>query len=143
MYLPGGVGHLALLQVEPRIGKLVEVADVVVMHVGEDDVLDRARVDAKEPQALRRTTQEGAPPLLGHFRGEAGIHHAGRSGPDHQPGVVVHRHGPVVRVAADEMVAPACLARRVAQRIDFVFGELSLHGLDLVGGRRARLQPRR
>ncbi len=34
---PGGVGHLAILQVIARAGKQIVVADVIVVHVADDD----------------------------------------------------------------------------------------------------------
>ena len=118
--LAGGVGHLALLQVEARVRELVEVADVIVVHVGEDHVAHGAGIDAEQGQALGRAAQESALALLGHLGREAGIDHVGAGRADRQPGVVVHRHGPVVRIAADEVIAPPRLARGVAQCIDFV-----------------------
>ena len=56
--LAGGIGHLARLQVEARVGKLVEVADVVVVHVSEDDIADVAGIDADELQAVDGAAQE-------------------------------------------------------------------------------------
>ena len=35
---PGRVAHLAILQMEPRIGEAIEIAGVVVMQMGDDDV---------------------------------------------------------------------------------------------------------
>ena len=40
---PGRIGHLAILQVEARVGETVEIAGVVVMQMGDDDVLDPPR----------------------------------------------------------------------------------------------------
>ena len=47
---PGGVRHLAVLQVVSRARKEVVVAGVVVVQVGDDDVLDLARIDADRLQ---------------------------------------------------------------------------------------------
>ena len=38
---PGRVAHLAVLQMEPRVGEAIEIAGVVVMQMRDDDVLDR------------------------------------------------------------------------------------------------------
>ena len=43
---PGGKGHFTILQVKIRFRELVEIADVVVMKVGDDHVLDGFGVDA-------------------------------------------------------------------------------------------------
>ena len=50
----GAVRHLAVLQVIAGAGEQVVVAAVVVVQVGDDDVLDRVRIDAERRQALRR-----------------------------------------------------------------------------------------
>ena len=43
---PGGEGHFTILQVKIRFRELVKIADVVVMKVGDDHVLDGFGVDA-------------------------------------------------------------------------------------------------
>ena len=75
--LARGVGHLAFLQVEARLRKLVEVADVVVVHVREDHVAHVAGLDAQEGEAVDRAAQEGALALLGHLGREAGVDDVG------------------------------------------------------------------
>ena len=55
---PGGVRHLAILQVEARLWEEIEIADVVVVQMGDDDVLHRCRIHAEQPQAFRRRAQE-------------------------------------------------------------------------------------
>ena len=47
---PGGVGQLALLEMKARVRKAVEIADMVVMQMGEDDILDRVGIDAEQGQ---------------------------------------------------------------------------------------------
>ena len=47
---PRGIRQLALLEMESRVGKPVEIADMVVMQMGEDDVLDRGRVDIERAE---------------------------------------------------------------------------------------------
>ena len=70
---PGGVGQLALLEMKPRFRKAVEIADMVVMQMGEDDVLDRIRIDAERGQRLDRTAQKCALALLRYLGVKAGI----------------------------------------------------------------------
>ena len=48
----GGVGHLGVLHVIARVGEQVVVAGVVLMHVGDDDVLDLVGLDAERLQPL-------------------------------------------------------------------------------------------
>ena len=47
---PDRVVDLRFLQMKPRLREFVEVADVVVMHVGQDHVLHRGRIDAQQSQ---------------------------------------------------------------------------------------------
>ena len=49
----GGELHLLVLQMEARLGEVVPVADVVVVQVGDDDVLDLLGVDAEIARAGR------------------------------------------------------------------------------------------
>ena len=86
----------------------------------EDHVAHGAGIDAEQGQALGRAAQESALALLGHFGREAGIDHIGAGRAGHQPGVVVHRHRSVVRIAANEVIAPLRLARGITQCVDLV-----------------------
>ena len=58
MYFARGVGHLALLQMEAGIGKFVEVADMIVVHVGEDHIAHGAGLEPQQHQAVDGTAQE-------------------------------------------------------------------------------------
>ena len=53
MQRPGRVAHLAILQMEARVGKAIEIAGMVVMQVGDDNVADRIGLDAKTVRAHR------------------------------------------------------------------------------------------
>ncbi len=48
--MPGRVVQLGLLQMKLRLGKPVEGADVVVVHVGQDHVGDRVAVEPDHRQ---------------------------------------------------------------------------------------------
>ena len=50
---PGGIAHLAFLQMKPRVGKAIEIAGMVVMQMGDDDVLDVVGLDAEALPAHR------------------------------------------------------------------------------------------
>jgi hypothetical protein len=104
-------------------------ADVVVVQVREDHVLHGVAIDADELQGLDRVAQEGALALLRGLLGEAAVDHEGALGAFRDPHEVVHRHRPVVRIAADEMVRPPRLARRIADGEEFVFGQSFSHVL--------------
>ncbi len=60
----GRVGEFTLLEMKSRAGKAVEVADMVVVQMREDDVLDGVRIDAEQRQRLDRTAQERPLPPL-------------------------------------------------------------------------------
>ncbi len=99
----GGEVHLQVLQMELRRREVEERPDMVVVHVGDDDILHRRRIDAQQCQAGGRRAQEGALALLRHRLGEAGVDHEGPAGVAHQPDEVIHRHGRIVRIAPDEV----------------------------------------
>ena len=49
-----GIVHLRLLQMELRQREPVEIADVVIVHMREDHVLDISRIDADQRQRIDR-----------------------------------------------------------------------------------------
>src|SRR3954469_19628876 len=104
-----------------RVRETVEIAGMVVMQMGEDDVLDRVDVDAERAQRLDRRAQESALALRGDLRIEAGVDDEAASATPRHPDEIVHRHRTVMRVAADEMIATARLARRIADGKQLVF----------------------
>ena len=46
------VGHLAILEMEPRPREITHGAAVIVVEVTDDDVLHRAAVDVEKPQSF-------------------------------------------------------------------------------------------
>ena len=58
---------------ESRIRKPVEIAHMVVMQMGEDDILDRGCIDVERAERLHRTAQERPLPPVRYFRVEAGV----------------------------------------------------------------------
>jgi hypothetical protein len=71
-----------------------------------------AACDAEEGQALARGSQERALALPRHVLAEARVDDDGPLGVADQPDEVIHRHRPIVRIAADEV--GAARASRVA-----------------------------
>ena len=96
---PRRVAHLAILQMEARIGKAIEIAGVVVMQMGDDDVADRIGLDAKACQRIDRIERQLAGARLGLFGVEAGIDQDVAAAAADQPDEVIEvlRRG-VVRI---------------------------------------------
>ncbi len=111
---------LRLLQVKARLREAVEVADVVVVEVGEDHVLDVLRGYAEQPEGVDGVAEVRALAARRDFLGEAAIDDEAAALADHQPEEVVHRHGAVVRVAAYKIVLPAAVAGGVADGVHLV-----------------------
>src|SRR4051812_42811673 len=126
---PGGISQFALLKMKSRRREAVEIADMVVVQMGEDHILDAIGVDAERTERLHRAAQEGALALLRCLRIEAGIDDEGSACTPRHPDEIVHRHRPVMRIAADEMLAPPRLARRITDGKELVF--LFGHGISL------------
>src|SRR5437667_4990405 len=124
---PGGEGEFAFLEVETRVRQLVKIADVIVVQVRQNDISDRVRLDIELPQTVDRTAQERAFPASRGFGGEAGVDQEHALRPDDHPGKVVHRHGTVVRVAADKMVSAPRVAGRILDGENFVVRDLLGH----------------
>ena len=61
----GGILHLGFLQMVGRRRKHVVPADMVVMQMGDDHVLDLGRVDADHRKPLIGRAQQAAPAPLG------------------------------------------------------------------------------
>jgi hypothetical protein len=59
--------------------------------------------------------------------GKTGINDKAALGADRRPNEIIHRHRPVMRIAADEMIAAPRVALGIADRIELVFGEVSVH----------------
>jgi hypothetical protein len=121
---------------EARLGEAVPVADMVVVQVGDDDVLDLLRIDADPGQQVGRVLRHLAAALLAHGGIEAGVDDdrlaADRAVAvlverDRGPDEIVHREVGVVRVGVD--LHFPCLARQVG----------ILDRMHLVDGRRTHL----
>src|SRR5215470_3590545 len=97
-----------------RLGKAVEIADMVVMQMREDHILDRVRVNAEETERLHRTAQEGALAPLRDFGVEAGVDDKRSPAAARDPDEVIHRHRPIMRIATDEMRGAARVTGGVA-----------------------------
>ena len=101
---------------------------MVVMHVGQDHVGDAIAVEPDQRQQLRRAAQVAPPARCGDLGGKAGVDHKAASRPDRRPDEIIHRHRPVMRIAADEMIRTPGVALGIADCIELVFGEMAVHG---------------
>ena len=68
-----GLGEFGLLEMKTRLGKSIEVADVIVVKVRDDDVLDVRRAHAQKLEGINWIAQIGALAPGRHFLGEAAV----------------------------------------------------------------------
>ena len=115
------IGHLQVLEMEARGGKVVDGSRVIVMQVGDDDVGDPPRIDAEHRQPLARQTHDLAPATRRLLAVEPGVDHDGALPVDDRPHEIVDRHRRVVTVGRhDEIVgADAPLVPSVADGEQF------------------------
>ena len=114
----GDIGHLARLDVEPGAREQVMIAGVVVMQMGQDDLLDGRRVEAEPNHRLAGTGQELTLARSRDRPIEAGVDHDDALVVADHPDEIGHRHRPVVGIAADEALAALAARAPVANRMD-------------------------
>ena len=111
----GGKRHLAVLDVEARPREGVERPGMVVMQMGDDDVLDPRGIDAQRLDPRRRRPQQLAAAQPRLRLAEAGIDDEDAVRALRHPDEIVERRSPLMRVAADEVLRRAALGKmRVA-----------------------------
>src|SRR3712207_4892810 len=120
--------HLLILHHEGGGGELLQVADVVVVEVGEDHERNPPAVHPQLPEALGGTAKVLTPAPGGHLGVETGVDHDGVLVGDGDPDEVVHGHRNVVRILAVEVLAAARLAGRVPDGVYLEKRPLELHG---------------
>jgi hypothetical protein len=98
----------------PRLGEQVIISGVVVMHVSDDDIRHLLVLYAYRPQAFIHGTYQGASALLCLFRAESGIDDEAVLRANDGPDEIVQGHGPVVGIAAQEVMGGSALEVRVA-----------------------------
>src|SRR5690606_3351084 len=112
--------HLAVLQVEAGAGKQAIIAGMVVVHVRDDHVLDRLRIDPQRLQTLPYGVGDGTAPQGSATLIEAGIDHYCPGAVAQHPDIVVERHRPVVRIAANEVLGCAAVMPGIGDGIGSV-----------------------
>src|ERR1700722_15307494 len=105
---------------KPRFGKAVEIAHMVVMQMGEDDIFNRIRINAERGERLHRTAQKCALALFRYFRVKAGIDDKRPAATPCHPHEVIHWSRSVVRIAADKMRAASRVTGGVADGKELV-----------------------
>ena len=121
----GRVTHLVVLQVIACARKQVVIADMIVMHVADDDGLDGTGLDAERAQSVADRLDHLALALLSHRGVEAGIDNDGPRRSYDRPHVVVERLQHVMRIAEDEVFRSFALVVRIPDRIDLVLVVIS------------------
>ena len=108
---PGGVAHLAILQMKPRVRKAIEIAGMVVMQMGDDDVPDVVGTDAEARQRIDRIERQLAVAQLRLLRVEAGIdQNIAAAAPDQPDEIIEVRSRGLVRDRARGNSCGACAA---------------------------------
>lgn len=118
----GGIGHLAVLQMETGIRKAIQIAGVVVVQMRYHHVADRFRPNAEFSQRIRRIDVEGATARFRRGGVEAGIDQNVAAVAAHQPDEVIEiGRRRLVRVGRQEIHGRRPLGHgRVADGVDFI-----------------------
>ena len=119
----GRVVNFRLLQVEARRREAAEIATMVVVQMRQHHVFHRGRLNSDQPHRPDWTTKKSASTLRRDLLGESDIDDNGAFLSLSDPDEVVHGHGRVMRVAADEVVTPLRVAHGIADGVEFVFGQ--------------------
>ena len=90
------------------------------MHVSDDDIRHLLVRYSYHPQAFIHGTYQDASALLRLLRAESGIDDYGVVRGHYRPDEVVQGHGPVVGVAAQEVVRGGALEVRIADSENLV-----------------------
>ena len=118
----GRIAHLLVLQMEARIGEAVEIAGVVVMQMGDDDVLDALGGDAEASQHVDRVVRQLAAAQPGLFRVESRVDQDVAAVAADQPDEIIEVLRGCFMGIGQEKVQMRRAGRhgRVAERVDFV-----------------------
>ncbi len=128
---PGGVAHLAVLQMKPRVGKAIEIAGVIVVQMRDHDIPDGVGIDAEARQRVDRVERQLAIAQAGLLGVEACIDQDIAALPPDQPDEIIEvLCGSLVRIRQQVIhVRGARRHRRIAQGVDLVDVSHRLHFL--------------
>jgi len=93
---------------------------MIVMHVADDDGLDRVSGDAERREPIARRLDHFALAFFAHRFVEAGIDDDRTRRPDDRPHEEIERLQDIVRVAVDEIRGRAARMMTVADGVDLV-----------------------
>src|SRR3990172_5724891 len=110
-----------------RAREEIEIADVVVMQMGDDHLLDRSRLDTEMPQTLFRRTQKYAAAPRRGLGVETGVDDETVLRIARHPDEIIHRHPARMRVAADKVFFRPAFHRRIADGVDLIRGSFRRH----------------
>ena len=94
-----GIGHFFVLNMELGIWEIVQCANMVIVHVADDDVFDRMGVDSQQCEGLARGSQIGAFALGTNLCSESHIDHQGSVCIADHPDEIIHGHRALVRIS--------------------------------------------
>jgi hypothetical protein len=117
---PGGEGHFTVLQVKSRLGEFVEVADVVVMEMGDDQVGDGPGIDADGGQALGWAAEPCAAPFFRHLGSEPHVDDEGAGARHRGPDEIIDGLGLVGVGGIDEIQFLGAVVGGVLDREKFI-----------------------
>ncbi len=106
----GGERHLAILKMKARQREAVEIAGVIVMEMGDNDVGDAFGIDADEAQGIDGVAKPFAAAAISCFLGEAGVEDERAVRAARDPDEVVEVGGEFVRVGGDEILGRIAIA---------------------------------
>src|SRR5450631_479738 len=118
---PGGVAHLAVLQMKSRIGEAIEIAGVVIMQMRDDDVLEAVGLYAETRQRIDRIERQLAIAQLRLRRIETGIDQNVAAVPPDQPDEVIEVLSRGLMGVRQKVIhVGGARHRRIADGVDFV-----------------------
>ena len=123
-----GEMQLLFLQVELRLGKTVKMPGMIIMKMCQNNVLNRVCGHTKRRHTVYRTMQKLSSAPGGNSFGKAGVDHHMMIAAAGQPDKIIHRHRPVMRVAANKMFASFGITHGIADSIELIDRQIILHG---------------
>ena len=125
--------HLLLLKIQRGLWEVAPGADVIVMQMAYDQVVDIFGLDADHAEAFGRLAKKHAAALLSFRLIKAGIKNIGLVLANDRPNEIVHWHRRIImRVLEDQMIVSHRIAPGIFYCVDFVGLERCFgHGLVL------------
>ncbi|MNS94770.1 hypothetical protein D3C72_1289970 [compost metagenome] len=123
----GGIVHFIVLHMKARLRQPIQIARMIVVQMGQQHVLHVFGLHAKLRQCGNGTLDQLALARARHVGVEARVDQHDTALAAYQPHEEIHGHVAVVRVAAQEVVAPLARHAGVANGVYLVLGKRVLH----------------